>query len=489
MTMKSFCRKALILLTSVVTAKGGDFQTHRINPAMELLITDVAVVDSAQAIYPGVWSWGHLMEQSLGKEEAPYKIAEWLNSWSRGQIPNPQGRIRKGPAPREGVRERIILNWQKRDGYSPESLQPWKPILANAPFRLLAIANRMDLGQPIAANSKSGGYSASNSAVDSTAGEARLVYCLVDGNDRVEKPGLTLIAEYGLDAVQEGRRLDWAIAWHSLGECKSFDGAYLDALAALTRCFTDRRPEKLENPLPPAAEKTPTVLDHLKQDSVGKSIQLLRLRINDGVTGQVREFREFAVLEGSLSAAVLPGAPAAEFFDEKTPANRELTQWLEDEVVRQQNKQEIALRDSVIKERMPIQVTLPTTLYVSRNEMAVGTFALPATQPKDHWNGWGLRNPELRRTVSLNSCCGCHCGDTNSDFFHVFPREKGEASALSKFLRTDGTAWRIKDPQSNDRLDSHEMEDRAEFLSDILKSDMSRASKLEFRKSRGLRVH
>lgn len=487
--MHALYRKTLILLASVVAAKGVDFQTHRINPAMELLITDVAVVDSPQASYPGIWSWGHLMEQALGKEEAPQKVAEWLDSWRRGQISNPQDPTVKGPAPREEVSERIILNWQKRDGYAPGSREPWKPNLANAPFRLLAIVNRMDLGLPIAPKSGSGGYYGSNSTVDSTAGEARLVYCLVDGNDRVAEPGLTLIAEYGLDASKEGRRLDWAIAWHALGEHKAFDGAYLDALATLSRCFIDKRPEKTGNPLPPAPEKPPTVLEHLNQDAAGNSMQLLRLRINDGVTGKVREFREFAVREGNLSPAVLPGAPAAEFFDEKKPANRELTQWLEDEAARQRSKQEIELRDKVIKERLPIQIALPATLKVSRKEMAVGTFALPALQPEDHWNGWAMRDPELRRTVSLNSCCGCHCGDTNSAFFHVFPREKGEASALSKYLRTDGTAWRIKDPQSNDRLDSHEIEDRAEFLSSILKSDLSLTGKLEFRRSRGLRVH
>ena len=32
------------------------------------------------------------------------------------------------------------------------------------------------------------------------------------------------------------------------------------------------------------------------------------------------------------------------------------------------------------------------------------------------------------RIFSLNTCSGCHCGETETDFYHIEPRREGEAS-------------------------------------------------------------
>ncbi len=53
--------------------------------------------------------------------------------------------------------------------------------------------------------------------------------------------------------------------------------------------------------------------------------------------------------------------------------------------------------------------------------------------------GFFWRAPTCRRRsrhkFSLNTCSGCHAGETGTDFTHVAPRAAGQASVLSPFLR------------------------------------------------------
>ena len=50
------------------------------------------------------------------------------------------------------------------------------------------------------------------------------------------------------------------------------------------------------------------------------------------------------------------------------------------------------------------------------------------------WNAPGLECSEERQQFSLNTCNGCHAGETSTPFFHVAPRSSGTESALSQFL-------------------------------------------------------
>ncbi len=74
--------------------------------------------------------------------------------------------------------------------------------------------------------------------------------------------------------------------------------------------------------------------------------------------------------------------------------------------------------------------------------------------------------------VSSQSCCGCHCGDTNTEFFHIAPRERGERAKLSKFLRADGSWFEIADPASNFNFPSAEIETRAKVLKMLLNQEL-----------------
>ena len=51
----------------------------------------------------------------------------------------------------------------------------------------------------------------------------------------------------------------------------------------------------------------------------------------------------------------------------------------------------------------------------------------------DIWDA-PINNPEARHKFSLNTCNGCHGGETNTSFLQIFPRFPGEQSQLSGFL-------------------------------------------------------
>jgi hypothetical protein len=52
----------------------------------------------------------------------------------------------------------------------------------------------------------------------------------------------------------------------------------------------------------------------------------------------------------------------------------------------------------------------------------------------DVWNGIGVFNNEARHKFSLNTCNGCHGGETNTGFLQVSPRSPGQESFLSGFM-------------------------------------------------------
>ncbi|MCH1502027.1 MAG: hypothetical protein L7V86_00425 [Verrucomicrobiales bacterium] len=67
-------------------------------------------------------------------------FADWVNLWEEDQLVN--GDLVKA---RPAIREESIEPRQYKDGRCRESGEPWDVNLANAPFRLLAIVNRLDL--------------------------------------------------------------------------------------------------------------------------------------------------------------------------------------------------------------------------------------------------------------------------------------------------------------------------------------------------------
>ncbi|MCW1926132.1 hypothetical protein OKA05_26475 [Luteolibacter arcticus] len=459
-------------------------EDHEIVIGKELLITALEVVNAPEATYPGPWSFGHLMDEALGDKVSQKAVATWLEAWAKGLPESPTSTT--GPPPREALEQRLIAPWRLRDGHVPGSGE-WLPDFSHAPFRLLAIVNRMDLGEhalpttPAATTGFPGspgynGGSGADSLAGREAGEARLVFAAVDPSGQPLPGGTTIILEYGLDApsTARGRTRDWALAWHHLGTQPAFDDAYRADLVQVTRLFTDRR----LGTRAPGEEPNSDVLKRLADAGAVLTPQLLRIRVNDGAFGEVREFREFHPASGKLVPARLPGTPEDSSFEKGSADNRSLAAWIAKQRVAPASQSE---NPRAAKTEIPPSFSFPgagtTVARVLNND------------PDFHWDGWGLRDGELRRAFSMQTCCGCHCGDTSTAFFHIAPASSESEATLSKFLRTDGSRWRPKDPANGRGFLSSEMEDRKKLLESVLDQTLGNRQLKQLREIRNGRFH
>lgn len=187
----------------------------------ELLITDLSVVNDARASGNGPWSFGGLMT-ALAAESAPALVKQWLESFERRQ------QVNGFPlAPRPAMRARLTKPWMAMDGAM--TFGDWTPDLANAPFRLLAIVYRPDLGV------------VDRDGAIRSAGEARFVFSALDlGNRRRldDAPPLpfTIILEYSLSASTRDDVRTRAEQWHRLRPV-AFGEPYNAALQTITDSF------------------------------------------------------------------------------------------------------------------------------------------------------------------------------------------------------------------------------------------------------------
>jgi len=450
-----------------------------IRPERELLITAPTIVDSDAARFPGAWSFGHLIQELVGAEGASACIREWLGTWQTAQTVN--GQI--VPA-RLGIVKEVIEPWQKRDGYDPDAGKPWEPKVENAPFRLLAIVNRMDLcaaEQAQIAQLIEGAWrvagkapifeqlltratvgtfpkqSSSTSSVSQTSGygfngsnftggsfgEGRLVFGAVDSSGAPMSSGWTLIFEYKLSGnpPKEVAAKDrpvvssvqaWARAWHALGEFPLGDDRYLSALESVTRSFTDRAPVNCP-----------------------RNVALGQLRSSEASFGRDREFRQFELQGGALVLAPLTQTPGSIFNKRNSREQRVLAEFL--------HEQDPLIRTGLANVPVSLEVKNETTL-----PMLAGHALIPSDTRNFHWECGSRVSRDARRIFSLNTCNGCHSGETACDGLHIHPRADGEAAQLSQFLRTDGQPHRVPDPARGPNTEFREMEDRAAIFAALL---------------------
>ncbi len=180
----------------------------------ELLIRNLAVVDSEMAT-SGDLSFGKLMERlAPTPEQTKDLILSFLTTWAGPQKVNGF----TVPA-RPEITESLIRMWKRADSVDLEiPLAEWNPKLENAPFRLLAITNRVDL-QNLDRHS---------------AGEGRLTFGLAHSGSN----DFTIIFEYNLPANTEADVIEWAQTWHSLSKFDNNSDEYLDLLKKIVVSFT-----------------------------------------------------------------------------------------------------------------------------------------------------------------------------------------------------------------------------------------------------------
>ncbi|OJH40079.1 hypothetical protein [Cystobacter ferrugineus] len=175
-----------------------------------------------------------MRELAQGSGQTPESfVKDWLSLWVNNYTVNGDN----VPA-RTDMFAKVIQPWATASGISSalvvnpsthrnEVLLGGSLNLDIAPFRLLAIVNRIDLGK-----SSGGGYGGS-----SDAGELRFVFGVTRPSPwgagteaSCDLKEFTVIFEYGVPRSGCRQVIDWAQQWAQLGTHASFDASYLAQL-------------------------------------------------------------------------------------------------------------------------------------------------------------------------------------------------------------------------------------------------------------------
>lgn len=361
-----------------------------IAPDSELMIRALAVVEdpvrtrwtgSTTNLSDGAWSFGRLMTAMAGANDPQLFVQNWLAQWD---TPRPVNGFTVPPRP---MAQQVTNAWLAASGGA-------RLDLTRAPFRLLAIVNRMDL-RNLAAGS---------------AGEGRFVFGVLDpaGNPLQ----FTVIFEYSLPAKTDAEVRAWADAWHGLAAQPVGSAAFNQALEAITNKFAG----------PNAAPGRPN----------GSAIN--QVRSNEIALAAPWELREFHL----NAAGQLAQAPTAQTTDLTINNSATLANFI--------NSNTPALLAGT-------HVVTPSLLAGSA-----------LTNPGHFWTAPGITNPEARFRFSINTCNGCHAGETGTRFLHVSPRAAGTVAALSTFL----TGETQLDPVTLQSRTFNDLQTRASSLGEVL---------------------
>jgi hypothetical protein len=355
-----------------------------IDPARELFITDVSVVDDTRYNTwggrhdqdpDGGWSFGRLIDNMVPEAwRNPYGRSQfvllWLKTWERDQTVNGQ----LIPA-RPLIRSLIIDPWRTASGCTGSDVACVLD-MDKAPFRLLAIVNRPDLRR------------VPTSSDPGMAGQGRFVFGVLGPNG--ERVAFTVIFEYQLPIRDSSDMLTWARSWHSLSN-SPFGPRYNEKLFAVTRGFARRN----------AAPRLPN------------GSALLQIRTNEvplsPVEPRLWEMREFVL---SSSTGLLKPVTVKQEVRASLNGTPTLGNWVAG------NASAILAGAHVVPntwQGQPFQAAaapVPSTL----------AWAVPGA------------TEEVRHAFGQATCSGCHKSETGTSFLHVRTREAGSPALLSAFL-------------------------------------------------------
>ncbi|HEY6977786.1 MAG TPA: choice-of-anchor X domain-containing protein [Chitinophagaceae bacterium] len=360
----------------------------------------------------GPWTFNTIMRQLASKDPSHIAtdaqvsdfVKNWLSNWASTRIVNGDT-----VAARTTVNGKILSPWltkSKNAGAPTGQLD-----MRFAPFKLLAIVNRFDL--------RDGGV---HGIPGSAVGEGRFVFGLINSTcDAALKMGVIL--EFGVnkpntcDAIKA-----WAQQWFALKNMTVGSSQYNQALQNITAQFA------------------------LCGTNPGKPNQssLDQLRTNEQTlstaTPGIWEMREF-ILDPSKNGFLKQNTVA------QNPADKYCAQVNNASVQRlvayvNQNSKTIK-RDS-----FEVPLTWQGFPFLGGAAKLInpttGDVAFPTGQPPKpfHWDGTNdstnraifIRNNSARFNFSLQTCWGCHGGETQTGFTHVDPVFYGKEATLSGFL-------------------------------------------------------
>jgi hypothetical protein len=403
---------------------------RRVIPEKSLVITNLGVVENgARTFNPctgagtrmGRWTFGYLMTQMANQPVTGIHpstfVRNWLNKWMNNQTVNGWT-----VAQRQKIQTLVIDPWVAASG------GPSRPLnLSIAPFKLLAIVNRVDLRDN--ASYSSGG----------NAGEGRFVFGLIDrtgaastdpytstGSRNCRETQFTVIFEYGIDRQGCDIR-DWGRQWYNLRRWTLGSPDYNRELQAITDQFTAAgvAPDKPNG----------SALNQLRTNEVE-----LELGVANPPVWELREFKiggEPPVNPGQLEEVTVKQTP--DLTLNRTPL---LTNFVN------------LHTPSILTQTHTVPATFQWQLFLGGSSLAPRNPAA-AVDVNTHWNnppnGPFITNREARHLFSLNTCNACHTGETNTVFTHIKPAAFGTEAKLSGFMNgitpvTNVVPFKVVDP-------------------------------------------
>jgi hypothetical protein len=418
-----------------------------LDPAVEkllisncLMITDLGVVEDAERTTgSGPWTFGTLMtnlanRSATGIEPAEF-VANWLKTWEEDQTINSfLVKNRK-----DGVRNLITVPWQNASG------GPGKPLdLTKAPFRLLAIASRLDLRDNLVLGAERIGGGG--------AGEARFVFCAVDRNDN-DKPTLfTVIFEYQIKRKNFHDVREWAEQWYALKDVPLGTTRYNKALQKLTDQFAGPGND-------PESPPNQSALSQLRTNEIALGLSMKP----PVVLWEIREFRIDIHTSGLLRVVTVKQTPDRAFNDDPMK-NDTLAAYIN------------SAQADILAQEQHLPLAFPP------GQPILGGAA--PTPPNAIWDApMKIKSRDARQLFSISTCSGCHAGETfpkfKADdltldqppphFTQVRPRKAGFEARLSPFLTgidANGKPYFKEDP-TGQPADPPEMGVKKRFFHDL----------------------
>lgn len=373
-----------------------------------LMITDLRVVEDSTRTYnpctgrgnsTGVWTFGEVMRQMASPNPSTIAtnlqvsdfVRAWLTTWNSPQTVN--GEVLDA----RPVIQNLIDTWESKSGTGPGGILDMK----FAPFKLIAIVNRLDLRGNT-------GYGFSD------AGEGRLVFNALDVNCNSER--FTVIFEYGINKRSCTAIKAFAQEWDNLKTLSFNTVAYRDALEAITNQFV------------PSGTNT----SKPNQNSINQ------IRTNEIALASPWELREFNLnASGQLELVTVKQEPAVKYnTKQNTPDVERLANFINS------NQTAVENNNYTVPDEVPSNAgaATPTTSFLGGKSHAIS--------PAHHWDGGPsmtsafINSDQARHVFSLNTCSGCHGGETQTRFTHIAPSSFGVEAALSGFL----TGINVTDP-------------------------------------------
>jgi hypothetical protein len=375
----------------------------------QLMITDLRVIEDPVRTNrndPNApWTFRHVAQGLAGTGDPSALVLEWLEEWESSFA------AAGGTAsPRPAIRPLVIEPWLAASGGS-------RLDMSKAPFKLLAIVNRIDLRD-------------NDAGTVASAGEGRFVFGVTRQDGKPLAPaigpgagGFFVIVEYELPATSIAELRSWAQAWAALGDAPVGSALHRIALEGVTRRFTDTRFAGRPN-----------------------GSALAQIRTNEISLAPSWELREFRLDTGGfLRSSSVVGTPDTIRLN-GTPAFAQLV-----------NENEASLLDATFSLSPSLesggslagnflQMDFPDFARRTFVRRPVGPPPPPGGPPPPleiPWSAAGIRSNDARHALAVSTCNGCHRSETATPFVHVafppqsantLPATLGGPALLSRFL-------------------------------------------------------